>query len=313
MRRLALPAALILALAACGQQAAPEQPGPGTVPDAAASSSAPDPVEQSGEAAPVATLDAAIAGEWRSPEHRARDAYRHPKDTLQFFGIRPDMTVIEITPGGAGWYAEILAPYLRDQGRWIGAVVGADAVEDERARTYYQRTNGELRDKLAANPVVYGAGTLVEYDPKAPRFGEPGSADAVLTFRNVHNWMGDNAAEGMFAAFHEVLKPGGVLGVVEHRAASDVAADDRSGYVGESQVIALAEAAGFRLEERSEVNANPADTRDHPNGVWTLPPSNRHDEADAEKYRAIGESDRMTLRFRKPADEAIGDAAEAGE
>jgi predicted methyltransferase len=132
-------------------------------------------------------------------------------------------------------------------------------------------------------------------------FGPAGSADVVLTFRNVHNWRMGGQAEGMFEGFYQVLKPGGVLGVVEHRAAADVPADDKSGYVGQAQVIAMAEAAGFRLDAKSEINANPRDTKDHPNGVWTLPPASRHDAADAEKYKAIGESDRMTLRFVKPA------------
>jgi predicted methyltransferase len=297
MIRHTLSAALILALAACGQQHPPETPGPGTVPDAAAPTTAVDPVDTAGRAASVDTLDAAISGDWRSPENVARDSWRNPKQTLEFFGIRNDMRVIEITPGG-GWYAEILAPYLRDSGRWVGAIVSPTAVE-ERARDYYTRANDELRTKLASNPLAYGDGELVEFDPAAPSFGEPGSADAVLTFRNVHNWMGGGNAERMFVAFHEVLRPGGVLGVVEHRAAADVPAGDRSGYVGEQQVIAMAEAAGFVLEEKSEINANPNDTKDHPNGVWTLPPGNRHDEADREKYQAIGESDRMTLRFRK--------------
>jgi predicted methyltransferase len=298
MIRHSLSAALILALAACGQQHAPESPGPGTVPSAAAPTSAVDPVDTAGAAESVDSLSAAIAGGWRSPENVARDDWRNPKQTLEFFGIRNDMRVIEITPGG-GWYAEILAPYLRDSGRWIGAIVSPTAVE-ERARDYYTRANDELRTKLAGNPLVYGDAEMVEFDPAAPSFGDPGSADAVVTFRNVHNWMGNSNAERMFVAFHEVLRPGGVLGLVEHRAAGDVPAGDRSGYVGEQQVIAMAEAAGFVLDDRSEINANPADTKDHPNGVWTLPPGNRHDEADREKYQAIGESDRMTLRFRKP-------------
>ena len=153
---------------------------------------------------------------------------------------------------------------------------------------------------FASAPAQFDRATVVGYDPAAPAFGEPGSADLVVTFRNVHNWRGSGQAQGMFEGFFKVLRPGGVLGVVEHRAAAAVADDDRSGYVGQDQVIAMAEAAGFRLDATSEANANPADTRDHPNGVWTLLPSARHDAADAEKYRAIGESDRMTLRFRKP-------------
>ncbi len=297
MHRLVLPAALSLALAACGQNTAPVD---GT--DAAVSSS--ETVAADGADSRSATVDtalqAAIDGDWRSADNKARDRFRHPAETLAFFGIRPDMQVVEITPGG-GWYTEILAPYLRDAGQWTGAIVDPSVLPSERARDYYARSNQGLRDKLAAAPQQFERGALVEYDPAAPSLGEPDSADAVVTFRNVHNWIGDGSAEHMFAAFHAVLKPGGVLGLVEHRADQDVPEGDRSGYVSEAQVIAMAEKAGFVLEEKSEINANPADTKDHPNGVWTLPPVNRHDAADADKYAAIGESDRMTLRFRKPA------------
>ena len=141
---------------------------------------------------------------------------------------------------------------------------------------------------------------MVAYETKAPVGGAEKTVDTVLTFRTVHKWRGSGQAEGMFKGFYEVLKPGGVLGVVEHRAKGDVATDDKSGYVGQAQVIALAEAAGFKLADKSEINANPLDTKDYPGGVWTLPPSNSHDAADAAKYKAIGESDRMTLRFVKP-------------
>jgi predicted methyltransferase len=252
-------------------------------------------------AEPSAELRAAVAGPWRTPEFAARDVYRHPAETLAFFGLRPDQTVVEITPGG-GWYTEILAPFLREHGRYIAAVVDPMALPEER-RDYSRRAKESLEKKLAASPELYGRAEVVAYDPEAPRFGEPGSADVVLTFRNVHNWRMAGQAEGMFRGFYEVLRPGGVLGVVEHRANGDVPEDDRSGYVGEAQVIALAEAAGFVLDGKSEVNANPQDTKDHPDGVWMLPPTNRHDPADAQRYRAIGESDRMTLRFVKPASE----------
>lgn len=248
--------------------------------------------------APDAALAAAISGEWRDPANVARDAARHPGQTLAFFGIAPTQTVVEITPGG-GWYAEILAPYLREGGTYIAAVVDP-AQASENARDYQQRAKTALEQKFAAAPAQYDRAKVQAFDPKAPVFGPDNSADLVVTFRNVHNWRSGDQAEGMFKGFFSVLKPGGVLGVVEHRAAADVAADDRSGYVSEAQVIALAEAAGFRLERKSEINANPRDTRDHPNGVWTLPPSNRHDAADREKYAAIGESDRMTLKFVKP-------------
>lgn len=259
---------------------------------------------QAQDAATVATdaaasLDKVIKGDWRTPANVARDGYRHPAETLSFFRLQPDQTVIEITPG-SGWYSEILAPYLRGHGQYVAAIVDPAAVAQGSGRDYQQRSKDGLEKKFAASPALYDKTRVVAYSPSAPVFGAPASADLVLTFRNVHNWRSAGQAEGMFKGFFDVLKSGGVLGVVEHRAKRDVPADDNSGYVGEAQVIALAEAAGFRLDGKSEINANPRDTKDHPNGVWTLPPSNNHDPKDAEKYKAIGESDRMTLRFVKP-------------
>jgi predicted methyltransferase len=244
-------------------------------------------------------LQQAVAGSWRDPKNTARDVYRHPAQTLAFFGVKPGQTVIEITPGG-GWYAEILAPLLRDSGQYVAAVVDPMAVKEGGSRDYQQKSKTGLENKFAAAPAQFDRAKVVGYDPNAPTFGAAGSADVVLTFRNVHNWRSAKQAEGMFRGFFAVLKPGGVLGVVEHRAKADVGDDDKSGYVGEQQVIAMAEAAGFRLEEKSEVNANPKDTKDYPSGVWTLPPTNDHDAEDDAKYQAIGESDRMTLRFVKP-------------
>ena len=246
--------------------------------------------------APDPLLDQALAGAWRSPENVARDAYRHPRETLGFFGIETGQTVIEITPGG-GWYAEILAPWLRSG--YVAAIVDPMAVSGD-SRDYYARSRTALETLFAGRPGQFRDARIVAYDPAAPVFGPAGSADAVLTFRNVHNWRSSGIADGMFKGFFDVLKPGGVLGVVEHRAKADVPADDKTGYVGQDQVIALATAAGFRLDEASEINANPRDTRDHPKGVWTLPPTNRHDAEDRQLYQAIGESDRMTLRFIKP-------------
>ena len=247
----------------------------------------------------TAALDAAVAGSWRTPANVARDGFRHPKETLGFFGVDANDTVVEITPGG-GWYTEILAPYLRDDGRYVAAIVDPMASDAGRQRDYQSKARTDFEAKLAGAPAQYDRVTLVAYAPKAPVFGAAGSADVVLTFRNVHNWRMGGQAEGMFKGFFAVLKPGGTLGVVEHRAKADVPADDKSGYVGQAQVIAMAQAAGFLLDGQSEVNANPKDTKNHPNGVWTLPPVNRHDAADAAKFKAIGESDRMTLRFRKP-------------
>ena len=256
---------------------------------------------QASEAATAdnAALAAAVAGDWRDAKNVARDVYRHPLETLSFFGVKPNQTVVEISPGG-GWYTEILAPLLREHGHYVGATVDPMAVAEGAGRDYQQRTVDGLEKKYAASPAQFDKITLAKYAPTAPRFGADGSADVVLTFRNVHNWRGSGQAEGMFKGFFNVLKSGGVLGVVEHRASTDVPADDKSGYVGQAQVIAMAEAAGFKLDATSEINANPKDSKDHPNGVWTLPPGNRHDAADAAKYQAIGESDRMTLRFVKP-------------
>ena len=246
-----------------------------------------------------AALDAAIAGSWRDPANVARDAWRHPKETLSFFGVRGDQTVIEITPA-PGWYSEILAPYLRGNGQYVAAVIDPASQSDEKSRAYYAKGRDGLQQKFDAAPAQYDRARIVGFDPKAPSFGPANSADVVLTFRNVHNWRSAGTAEAMFRGFFDVLKPGGVLGVVEHRAKADVPADDKSGYVGQQQVIAMAQATGFVLDGSSEINANPRDTKDHPNGVWTLPPVNRHDAADDAKYKAIGESDRMTLRFVKP-------------
>jgi len=249
----------------------------------------------------VDPMDAILAGAWRGPDNAARDRYRNPRETLAFFGVGPSQTVIEITPGG-GWYTEILAPLAQGKGRYIGAIIDPSTGSSERAVEYHTSANNRLREKLAAHPEAYGDASLVEINPAAPVFGEPGSADVVLTFRNVHNWVMNGNEAAMFSGFYDVLAPGGVLGVVEHRAAEGKTLEEvkDSGYMPEDYVIGLATAAGFVLEEKSEINANPADTRDHPNGVWTLPPGNRHDEADKDKYAAIGESDRMTLKFVKP-------------
>lgn len=244
-------------------------------------------------------IDAAVKASTRDPANVKRDGFRHPAQTLGFFGVAPGKTVIEITPGN-GWYSEILAPLLREKGHYIAAVVDPQAVAEGRGRDYQQRSRDSLEKKYAAAPAQFDKTAVVAYDPAKPVFGAANSADVVLTFRNVHNWRKAGQAQGMFQGFFNVLKPGGVLGVVEHRAKADVADADDTGYVGQQQVIAMAEAAGFKLDARTEVNANPRDTKDHPNGVWTLPPTNQHDKADDAKYQAIGESDRMTLRFVKP-------------
>ena len=247
--------------------------------------------------APSPGLDQALAADHRTPAFRERDRYRHPKQTLEFFGLRPDQTVVEVWPG-AGWYTEILAPYLRASGKYYAA--GLVATLD--ANEYRRNTIGNFATKLAARPDLYDRAIVTELGrPDRWQACPPGTADLVLTFRNVHNWMaGDYEAE-MFKAFHAALKPGGVLGVVEHRARPGTSREQmkKSGYVTEEHVIKTAEAAGFRLDARSEINANPADTKDYPEGVWTLPPTLELKDKDREKYLAIGESDRMTLRFVK--------------
>lgn len=237
------------------------------------------------------------ANNHRSEADKARDQYRHPVETLGFFGIRHDATVVEITPGG-GWYTDIIAPVVRRGGQYIGAIWD-ESLPDQPA--YYASLNKALQEKLEANPKLYGKAELRRFNAAEPHFGEPDSADFVLTFRNIHNWVPAGTAEAYFKAFYSVLKPGGVLGTVDHRAKGDEATDGKSGYLTEAQVIALAEAAGFKLAERSEINANPNDTADHPKGVWTLPPTFALGDEDREKYAEIGESDRMTLKFVKPA------------
>jgi predicted methyltransferase len=213
------------------------------------------------------------------------------------------MTVIEIWPS-SGWYSELLAPYLRDGGQYVAVLNDPEMATSDKSRTSWSEQNAKLQAKFAARADVYGTPKLVLIDPKAPNLGAPASADAVLTFRNVHNWVMAGTEADMFEAFFEVLKPGGVLGVVDHRARADAPAEEMktSGYLPEEAVIAMAIRAGFRLEARSAINANPKDTANYPDGVWTLPPRLTLGDKDREKYLAIGESDRMTLRFVKPAE-----------
>jgi predicted methyltransferase len=246
----------------------------------------------------AALLDAAIAGDHRAPANVARDAARHPKETLLFFGLEPGMTVMEVWPGSGGWYTEILAPVLRDRGRLIAA--SWDPATDNQ---FVQDGLKAYRAKLDARPDVYaGVEVTALHYPTAMKPVPDGTVDLVLTFRNIHNWMPREAARPMLQAMYDALKPGGVLGVVEHRAGAGAPQDPqaRSGYVREDYAIDLIESIGFRLVGRSEVNANPADTRDYELGVWTLPPTLRLGEKDRDRYLAIGESDRFTLRFEKP-------------
>ena len=281
MRRFALLAAFVLPLTAAGaSQTAPEPktaPAPATV------------------AKP--TLQAAVAAPTRTPANVARDRYRNPEATLAFFGIRPSDTVVEIWPGG-GWYTEVLAPYLTAGGGKLYAAApdwGRSGI-----------------DKLkAANPALYGTVQIADFpvfDGKAAEVPD-GTADAVLTFRNVHNWRMGYRRDGKpdysvdaFRQIYSMLKPGGVLGIEDHRLpeTADAERERTSGYIKVSTVRRLAEEAGFQFAGSSEVNANPSDTADWPNGVWTLPPSLALKDQDRKTYLAIGESDRMTLKFIKP-------------
>ena len=240
---------------------------------------------------------AALASPHRKVEHRARDPFRHPAETLAFFGFEPHMTVVEILPG-SGWYTEILAPALRaGGGKLIAANYGPESEGEYRQRSYHA-----MKERFAAAPALYGNAEIVLFDPpQAIEVAPPGSVDMILTFRNTHNWVRAGAAEAVFAAFHRALVPGGVLGVVQHRAAPgvDPVASAKRGYVPQAHVVALAEAAGFVLDATSEINANPRDTKDHPDGVWNLPPVFMARDENRAHYAAIGESDRMTLRFVK--------------
>lgn len=236
----------------------------------------------------------------RSATNKARDVHRHPYETLSFFDVKADSTVVEISPGG-GWYSEILAPLLKEKGKYYAAHQPADATSD-----YAKKTRAAYLEKLAADP-VYSAVTVTGFAPdKMYEVAPAGSADVVLTFRNLHNWYEKDKGEASlltaFKTFHAALKPGGVLGVVEHRLPETKLKGDwtESGYMPQAMVVKVAEQAGFVLDATSEVNANPKDTADHPKGVWTLPPVLALKDQDKAKYVAIGESDRMTLKFRKP-------------
>lgn len=246
-----------------------------------------------------AALKAAIDHPVRSMTNKARDKYRHPRETLSFFEVTPTSSVVEISPG-SGWYTEIFAPLLKDAGKYYAAHQPAASTSD-----YAKRTLAEFKAKLAADP-VYKNVVLTEFAPVAGQKVAPdASADVVVTFRNLHNWYmqkGDESLVNSFKSFYAALKPGGVLGVVEHRLPESRLTTDwtKSGYMPQSLVVKLAEQAGFVLEATSEVNANPKDTADYPGGVWTLPPTLSQKDTDKDKYLAIGESDRMTLKFRKP-------------
>lgn len=283
-------APVLLLLAACGGEA----PTPAVSPDAE-----PAAMEPAAEAPPAiaALLDEALAGSHRSYGNRSRDRWRNPKETLMFFGLQAGMTVVEIYPG-SGWYTEVLAPVLRGRGKLVAAHFDPAIPPDYRQRYY-----DDYMNMLAARPDLYDEVEVLQLgEPAMLNLGEDGSADMVVTFRNIHSMINDGSLEPMLAAMFHVLRPGGILGIVQHRADEgvDVAESARMGYVPQSHVIAMAEAAGFRFEASSEINANPQDTRDHAGGVWSLPPTLSGDMDLRESKLAIGESDRMTLRFVRP-------------
>lgn len=237
-----------------------------------------------------------LAGPQRSAVNKARDVYRHPAETLTFFGLKPTMTVVEVSPGG-GWYTEILAPYLRDHGKLYVAAADPDSGEDA------AKAAAKFKARLTAYPAAFDKVVVTPASEKDfGRIAPAGSADLVVTFRNIHNWTMGGYARQAFAGFFTALKHGGVLGIEEHRLpeAMPAAMEKTSGYMKVSTVKALAAAAGFKFVDGSDVNANPKDTHDYPKGVWTLPPTFEEGGKDRTKYAAIGESDRMTLRFVKP-------------
>jgi predicted methyltransferase len=241
-------------------------------------------------------LDNILADEHRPEADRARDRFRHPKETLLFFGIRPEMSVLEVWPE-PGWYTDVIAPLVREKGRYYAAVMQPDP-----GSSYITGRREAFRNKLAAAPMLYGNAAIVTFPSGGADVVPPGSADMVVTFRNIHNWMAKDTAAQAFATMFKALKPGGVLGVVDHRGnpANPQDPTAKSGYVTEDYAIKLIEAQGFKLTGTSEVNANPKDTKDYEQGVWTLPPTYRLGDKDREKYADIGESDRFTLKFEKP-------------
>ena len=278
-------------LAACAS--APQAPAPAVLP---APSIPPAPERPPRDEKTAAAIELALAGAHRSAQNRARDVYRHPVDTLLFFGLKPDMTVVEVWPGAGGWYTEVLAPVLAEHGKLYAAVM-PPAPDNP----YVTASLKDFSTTLAAQPGLFARVEVTSLGPGKFSIAPPGTADLVVTFRNIHNWMSLGYAPEAFAEMNRALKPGGILGVVEHRADPAKPQDPRAtnGYVNEDYAIAMIEAAGFELVARSGINDNPKDTKDHEQGVWALPPDYRAGKRDRAKYEAIGESDRFTLKFRK--------------
>lgn len=245
-----------------------------------------------------AAVQAAMASKHRRPGHAERDKARHPAEALDFYGLKPTMTVIEYGPG-EGWYTELLAPVLAKKGKLIATNGDPNGPVTERSTFYAKR----FKTFLDMAPEVYGKVETVSPDPKAPNVGKDGSADMVLLFRGIHGMVNNGRFEDWLTAFNKVLKPGGILAIEQHRAKPDAKAEEsaKKGYLPEAWVIEKVKAAGFELAAKSEINANAKDTKDYPEGVWTLPPTLQLGDKDKDKYVAIGESDRMTLKFTKPA------------
>lgn len=250
----------------------------------------------SARAAPDADLGYAVAGSWRTPAFVVRDAARHPAEELAFFGIKPDMTVVEIWPSG-GYWTQILAPYLHDHGTYYAAIV------PRAASARAAKSADAFQAKLDADKAHYGNVRLSEFGQGLSSIAPDGSADLIVTFRNLHNWVGEGWADQALATFYKALKPGGILGIEDHRGSDAKPQDPKadSGYLRQDYTIALARKAGFELVGSSEINANPRDTKDYPEGVWTLPPDLTPGDKDRAKYIAIGEADNFVLKFRKPA------------
>ena len=309
---IAVAAGASLLVAACGEEPATSATGPGI------SDKVDDPAieaeQQSEQQQDLVTdkgtidrsLDALIGSDIRAADMKARDKYRHPKETLEFFGLEPTMNVVEIWPA-LGYYMDIVAPYVAGQGLYVAAGFPTDSDSE-----YVQRIQKAVAEKLAAHPEYYGEIVETVLSEGSYDIAPEASADMVLTFRNVHSWMRGGYAPQVFDAMFKALKPGGVLGLVAHRGNPNVEQDPKaeSGYVNQAYVIKMAEDAGFQLVDTSEINANPKDTKDYPKGVWTLPPALRDGDVDREKYLEIGESDRMTLKFMKPATTGMADASD---
>jgi predicted methyltransferase len=240
-------------------------------------------------------LSAVVANAARTPAFAARDAARHPVEELTFFGVAPTQTVVELWPGG-GYWTEILGPYLAAGGHYYVALPVSSGAEESAGVTHW-------RTRMAAEGSRLGKIQETALGPDHFDIAPPGSADLVLTFRNLHNWMDGGFAEQALAACFRALKPGGILGIEEHRGRNDVAQDPKAknGYVRQDYTIALAKKAGFVLVDSSEINANPRDTKDWVDGVWTLPPTLTQGDKDRDRYLAVGEADNFVLKFRKPA------------